>query len=126
MAYGQQLTSQFTIGFHTFPAISEEVFFRTCDTGDILLYRSNCTVSWAQRSLLSSQFDHIGVILRFGRRPTDVYILEAVDGGVRMTSWEQARWYIGPCFDAIGYRKLHITLSDEQLENFDAFRRKAL
>lgn len=86
LAYGQQLTSQ--CNFHKFPPIAEETFFKHVDTGDILLFRSICTVAWAQRKLLGSHFDHVGVALRFGRRPTDLFILESCDGGVRMTSWE--------------------------------------
>ena len=56
------------------------------DTGDVLLFRSNNQIAtWFTRTICQSDFDHVGIVLRFGNRADDIWIMESVgDGGVRL------------------------------------------
>lgn len=89
--YGSLLARQ--SDFTKFINITERRFLEAIDTGDVLLFRSNDMIApWLTRTITQSNFDHVGLILRFGDTVSDVYILEAVgDSGVRMTSWLSAR-----------------------------------
>ena len=66
----------------------------------------------------------MALLLRFGDRVEDLYLLEAVgDSGVRMVSWISARFYIGSFFDQISYRRMNFEMNQERLANLDKFRR---
>lgn len=107
IAYGQLMTNQ--LKFSKYYAIDEARFLKTVDTGDVMLFRSrDNNVAWIQRTFLSSEFDHVGILMRFGPCLHDLYLLEAVGEGIRMVPWENARWYCGTYFEMIGYRKLNM------------------
>jgi hypothetical protein len=47
------------------------------------------------------------MVLRFGDKIEDLYILEAVgDQGVRLIKWLSVRVFLGGFFNQIGFRKL--------------------
>ena len=121
--YGSLLARQ--SDFTKFVNITEKSFLENIDTGDILLFRSNDMLApWLTRTFTQSNFDHVGLILRFGDTVSDVYILEAVgDSGVRMTSWLSARQFLGGFFNKIAYRKLQFDITEEKLKALDKFRR---
>lgn len=45
--------------------ISESDFLENCQTGDILLFRTNNSTAKLQRSLTGSKFDHVGMVVSF-------------------------------------------------------------
>ena len=63
--YGSLLTQQ--TDFTRLATITEKKFLCSVDTGDVLLFRSNNMIApWLTRTLTSSNFDHVGLIIRFG------------------------------------------------------------
>ena len=51
------------------------------DTFDLVLYQTN-TPSGAQiRLKTDSDYDHVGIVLRFGKKPEEVYLMEAGEHG---------------------------------------------
>ena len=43
--------------------ITEEDFLSICQTGDILLFRTNSSTAKLQRSFTGSKFDHVGIVV---------------------------------------------------------------
>ena len=115
-------------------SISEELFLKYVDTGDIILFRCrggryNFIGPQITRTVTSSPFDHIAIILRFGDLLKDLYILEAVgDKGVRIASWLTIRTelYEEGFFEKLVTRKLLYDMTPEKLTDLDLFRRNAV
>ena len=77
--YANLLKAQFK--FWKNPHITEEEFLKKADTGDILLFRSvsnRLFGQWVIRGVSGSDFDHVGMIMRFGDSLSDMFVFEAV------------------------------------------------
>ena len=109
--YGSLLCNQ--TDFYKYPNTTESKFLEIIDTGDILLFRSNNLIgTWITRTFTKSEFDHVGLILRFGNTVEDVFILDSVgEQGVRVTPWICARQFLGGFYDKIAYRKLNFDMT---------------
>ena len=85
--FGSLLINQ--TDFYKYPNCIESKFLDIVDTGDILLFRSNNLIgTWITRTFTKAEFDHVGLILRFGNTVEDIYIMDAVgEQGVRVTPW---------------------------------------
>lgn len=69
---------------------------RECQSGDLLLFNTNNTMAYLQRKLLSTEYDHVALLIKSDAVYNDVYLLEAVDTGVRLIRWSDITAYIGP------------------------------
>lgn len=107
----------------------EEQFLKKADTGDILLFRSRSNRilgQWIVRGLSGSEFDHVGLVMRFGDRLKDMFIFEAVgQKGVRLINWQNVRseLYDGGFFEKIVWRKLNMQMTAKKLAKLDSFRK---
>jgi hypothetical protein len=58
--------------------ISEDQFLEKADTFDVLLFRCNSTGAKLQRQYTRSDYDHVGMVLRFDSgNSKELYIFEA-------------------------------------------------
>jgi hypothetical protein len=120
------------VEFFRIPAIIEENFLATADTGDLLLFRTNNDKMFGPRltrALTSQHFDHVALILRFGSTLDSLMVMEAVaDKGVRIVPWLAVRQEV--CFkgffEKVTTRKLLTEMDQNKLEILDDFREKAL
>ncbi|KAL4477079.1 hypothetical protein ABPG72_015392 [Tetrahymena utriculariae] len=106
--------------------ISEHQFKQICDTGDILLFKNNSIGSAIQRTLTKSQYDHVGMILKY--KCGKVVLFESnTKNGVNLTPWEQISagdW--SNKFEKIAYRKLNYKKSQKQIQGFFNFMKITL
>lgn len=131
-SYFNLLTSQYQ--FWAYSSISEELFLKYVDTGDIILFRCRggsrgYMGPMITRKFTQSPFDHIAIILRFGDYVKDLYILESVgDRGVRMVSWMNLRHELHEegYFEKLVTRKLLYDMTPEKLTDLDVFRRNTV
>ena len=130
--YFNLLACQFQ--FWNYSSISEELFLKYVDTGDILLFRCRGNRQGflgpqLTRTITNSPYDHIAIFLRFGDFAKDLYILESVgDKGVRICSWLNLRQelYDSGFFEKLITRKLIYDMTQEKLTDLDMFRRNTV
>ena len=60
---------------------------KEAESGDILLFNTNNTMAYLQRQLLSTDFDHVALLIKSEALEDDVFLLEAVNTGVRLIRW---------------------------------------
>lgn len=132
-SYFNLLTSQYQ--FWLYSSISEELFLKYVDTGDVILFRCRGGRQFFMmgpnitRTLTNSPFDHVAIVLRFGDYVKDLYILEAVgDKGVRIVSWMNLRHELHEegFFEKLVTRKLLYDMTPEKLTDLDMFRRNTI
>ncbi|EAR84066.2 PH domain protein (macronuclear) [Tetrahymena thermophila SB210] len=106
--------------------ISEHQFKQICDTGDILLFKNNSIGSAIQRTLTTSQYDHVGMILKY--KCGKIVLFESnLKNGVNLTPWEQisaSDW--SNQFEKIAYRKLNYKKTQKQIQGFFNFMKITL
>ncbi|KAL4430444.1 hypothetical protein ABPG74_013294 [Tetrahymena malaccensis] len=106
--------------------ISEHQFKQICDTGDILLFKNNNIGSAIQRTLTTSQYDHVGMILKY--KCGKIVLFESnTKNGVNLTPWEQisaSDW--SNKFVKIAYRKLNYKKTQIQIQGFFNFMKITL
>ena len=79
-----------------FENIDEANFMAKADTGDILLFRTNRSISKMARGITNSHFDHVAMVLKFENLPGEVYLIEATaNTGVALNRWTFLRAYVG-------------------------------
>ena len=131
-SYFNLLASQYQ--FWLYSSISEELFLKYVDTGDIILFRcrggrQGLIGPGVTRAFTNSPFDHVAIVLRFGDYVKDLYILEAVgDKGVRIVSWMNLRYELHEegFFEKLVTRKLLYDMTPEKLTDLDMFRRNTV
>lgn len=75
-----------------FDNISEKQFIEKADTGDILLFTANNGSANMIRTLTSSQFDHIALVLKFETEDNEIFIVDASgNNGVSLNKWSNLR-----------------------------------
>jgi len=68
------------VRFWGFDQISEDQFLQHADVGDLLLFRGHHMGAKLTRSLTSSNFDHVAMIIKLQKNLDEVYFLEATEG----------------------------------------------
>lgn len=89
-----------------YQSMTENDFLEKAQTGDILLFRGNRAATALTRALTSSEFDHVGIIVRL-KDKDDVYIIEATGRiGVSVNRWSNIKQHIGPSefYERVIYR----------------------
>lgn len=100
--------------------ITTEKFAEEADSGDILLFKGKKLGSKITRGITNSEFDHIGMVLKF-EDDEEVYMLDATLAGVNITSWRQLWSYKDKLYSKIVWRKLYIKRNDEFIERLSIF-----
>jgi hypothetical protein len=73
----------------------EEDFVRQADTGDLLLFRSKQFGGKVTRTITKSDFDHVGMILKFEDLENEIFMLDATYGnGVAIQRWSSLKRYL--------------------------------
>lgn len=100
----------------------------SCDTGDILLFKTKSNVtSWLQRKFTKSEFDHVGLVLKYSESSRDIFLLESVgECGVRLRPWHEVRQAIGSYYSRICFRGLSCVMSRSQLKSLNEFRKRVV
>lgn len=96
------------------------------DTGDILLFRSHAFMSKMQRVVTGSQYDHVGLLLRYSSGK--IVVFESLnETGVGIVDWQKfkaLKWH--HLYDKIVYRKLQFPRDESFLELLDDFVRQTV
>ncbi|CAD8084441.1 unnamed protein product [Paramecium primaurelia] len=82
-----------------------------CDNGDIVLFKSKDRFASAQRILLNSEFDHVGILYKENQQ---LYVYEAVQTGVGTFRWDylkQQEWY--KFYEKVCIRKLNYSQKND-------------
>jgi hypothetical protein len=100
------------------PLVSQKDFVKSCKTGDVLLFRSSSFSSKVQRFVTSCEYDHIALVLKYGKR---VSFLQATSGGgVEVVYWEDFLQVGDPDVKVL-HRKLEFDRNFEALNKLEAF-----
>eukprot|EP01016_Furgasonia_blochmanni_P036017 TRINITY_DN4054_c0_g2_i16.p1 TRINITY_DN4054_c0_g2~~TRINITY_DN4054_c0_g2_i16.p1 ORF type:complete len:261 (+),score=4.39 TRINITY_DN4054_c0_g2_i16:142-924(+) len=106
--------------------ISEEDFREKVMTGDLLLFRSKNFTSKIQRSFCGSDYDHVGILLRFA--DDQIVVLESTAGdGVDICLWEmftEKKWHL--LFEKLVYRPLICERPSNTIATMERFIKEAL
>lgn len=87
-------------------------FLQDCDTGDIILFNNSNAITCVTKCFTRSKWDHVGMVLKYTKNPSEVILVESAGGGVFLC-YAQARLKevmggnnngVSPAI--IGYRKL--------------------
>lgn len=101
--------------FWKFPQISVFEFLDCAKTGDILLFKTNCLISKAQRTVTRSNYDHVALLIKHSGYVAFLESTRVI--GVNVLFWEEfieKQWHL--LYDYLVYRKLMIK-DPEGLEN---------
>ena len=110
--------------FWRFDIINEADLIKECDTGDLLLLKTEDTGSLLQRAFSSSNFDHVAMIIRFESNHSQFFLVDCTKAsGVACCSWDSLRKTIGPKkkYSQCVYRKVNFERSDVVSESIEAF-----
>ena len=101
--------------------ISQDDLINNAQSGDLLLFNTkNNFAASVQRTFLSTDFDHVAIIVKQEDDDSDVFLLEAVSSGVRMVRWRDIAAITGEgpdkWFSRVCYRRVNCT-RDEFTQN---------
>jgi len=103
--------------------MSEDRFLEQADTGDIILFKTKNISASIQRSFTRSEYDHVGLILRYSTG--EIVLFEATGReGVGLCRWKtfmRCKWHL--LYSKIMYRKLEINRSDDVINGIEKFVR---
>lgn len=94
--------------------ISTADFLAETNTFDIILFNNKNAGSQLIQAYSMSDFDHVGMVVRFAADPDEIYILEATNAtGVRLVKFSDIIPYLGQYYDKVCVRHLGFERSDE-------------
>jgi len=103
--------------------LSEDRFLEQADTGDIVLFKTKNISASIQRSFTRSEYDHVGLILRYSTG--EIVLFEATGReGVGLCRWKtfmRCKWHL--LYSKIMYRKLEINRTDDVINGIEKFVR---
>ena len=92
------------------------------DTFDIILFKTNNSGGKLIRTYSGSEFDHAGMILKFGSEPDDVFFIEATSNkGVSLKRYSGMKHAIGGFYSKIVLRHLDWDRPDSSLDVLERF-----
>ncbi|KAM3141056.1 hypothetical protein pb186bvf_006857 [Paramecium bursaria] len=101
--------------------ISHEYFRKEADTGDLLLFRGNSTLSQIQRAITGGNYDHVAILLRYNNG--ELFIFESLGlTGVSLLSWDKFlhyQWH--KLYQELVFRHLDIERTEELIESLENF-----
>lgn len=104
--------------------VSLDMVNRLADCGDLLLFAGNSLMSQVQRTVTSSNYDHIAMFLRFSNGNL-VYFESTSDNGVQIYSWDYfVRANIQRYYQRISFRKLRVDRTPELVSRLEQFVQK--
>lgn len=122
--------------FWKYDTILESDFLEKADTGDLLLFRTKQDQLGARitRTLTSSNFDHVAMILKFEQENDEIFVIDATSGaGVAIQRWSTLRDYlhginaqVPQYYEQIVHRHLEGERSDEMIDNLEIFLKEAV
>jgi hypothetical protein len=102
--------------------ISEKQFIEMADTFDILLFKCNTSGGKIIRSYTKSEFDHAGMVLKFGSEPDEIFFIEATGNqGVSLKRFSGMKYTIGTFYKKIVLRHLDWDRPDSALDVLEQF-----
>ncbi|KAM3127923.1 hypothetical protein pb186bvf_019993 [Paramecium bursaria] len=104
--------------------IHNRQFLEKAESGDIILFQSKCFGGKMQRLLTGSNYDHVGLVLKY--QSGVVYILEATgQHGVGLFQWDYMMtrcWH--ELYSMVVYRKLIMKRTQKLLKDLETFTRE--
>ena len=86
------------------------------DTFDVVLFRCNTGGAKIIRNYTSSDYDHIGMVLKFDCEPNEIFLLECTSNlGVHLKKFSNIKEHIGSFYKKIALRHLDFERSEENL-----------
>ena len=61
----------------------------------MLLFNTNQTMAKLQRAFTWSDFDHVAIVIKSEVIKDDIFLLEAVNTGVRIIRWSNIKEFVG-------------------------------
>jgi len=93
-------------------SITLQSFLEECDTGDVILFNNPNAITCVTKCFTRSKWDHVGMVLKYTEKASDVILVESAGGGVFLCYAQQRLMEImggnSPTVSPaiIGYRKL--------------------
>jgi hypothetical protein len=113
--------------FWKYHQISCADFFTNTDTFDILLFNNKNASGKTIQAFTNSDFDHVGMCVKFATDPDEIYVLEAThSAGVHFVKFSAMAPYLGEYYDKLCVRHLKFERSDEQINTLRKFVREVI
>ena len=91
-------------------------FILETNTFDVILFNNKGASGSVIRTYSQSDFDHMGMCVKFASDPDEVYILEATYAtGIRLVKFSDIIPYLGEYYDKLCVRHLTFERSDNSL-----------
>ena len=101
--------------------VLESEFVESCNSGDVVLFKSSHTYGKLQQALTFSDYDHVGIILK--NKKNEVIIFESNSSdGVSFVFWKQIIYYgLYKGIPRLAWRKLAIDRTDKDVSQMEDF-----